>query len=241
MLGRIRVRGRLLLAFFAIASFAVLAAAAAMYSFLQVGDVLNLITEERVPSALASQELSRQAERIVTVAPALLAVGTDEQHTRVSAEIAAAVSRLDDLLAEVRDRSADAPTMDDILRRVQLIESNLEALDALVARRLAADRRKRELLRQLADIDVAFQRLLGPGILTREAEVFELRRVAREPDLSADARAETIERMVASIAEGPQLQRARAETLAINRALLQTASASSLAELEVLKGTSKNW
>ena len=234
MLSRIQVRGRLLLAFFAIASFAVLAAAAALYSFLQVGGALNLITEERVPSALASQELSRQAERIVAVAPALLAVVTDEQHARASAEIAAEVARLDDLLAEVRRRSVDAPMMDSILGNVQRMEANLAALDALVANRLAAGARKRELLRQLADVEVASQRLLGPGILALEADALELRRVASQPNLSADARAEMIERMVASIAEAPQLQRARAEASAINQALVQAASASSSAELQVL-------
>ena len=94
---------------------------------------------------------------------------------------------------------------------------------------------QRELLRQLADVEIAAQRLLGPGILAREAEVFELRRVASDPNLSAGSRAEAIDRMVTSIAEGPQLQRARAEASAINRALLQAASASSSAELEILK------
>ena len=62
MLSRVQVRGRLILSFYAIAGFAVLAAAAAMYSFLEVGGALDLITQDRVPSALASQELSRQAE-----------------------------------------------------------------------------------------------------------------------------------------------------------------------------------
>jgi hypothetical protein len=63
---RLGVRGRLLLAFFGISAFAVLAAAAGMFSFLAVGDVLDRITQQRVPSALASLELSRQAERIVS-------------------------------------------------------------------------------------------------------------------------------------------------------------------------------
>ncbi len=37
MLNRLGVRGRLLMAFFGISAFAVVAAAAAMYSFLEVG------------------------------------------------------------------------------------------------------------------------------------------------------------------------------------------------------------
>lgn len=57
MFERLGVRWRLLLAFFGISAFAVIAAAAAMYSFAEVGKLLGRITEERVPPALASLEL----------------------------------------------------------------------------------------------------------------------------------------------------------------------------------------
>ena len=63
------VRGRLLLAFFGISAFAVLAAGVAAYSFLEVGDVVSRITQHRVPLALASLELSRHTERVVAAAP----------------------------------------------------------------------------------------------------------------------------------------------------------------------------
>ena len=71
-LSRLGVRGRLLLAFFAVSAFAVLGAAAAFYSFREFGDALGLITQQRTPAALQSQELARQVERIVAAAPALL-------------------------------------------------------------------------------------------------------------------------------------------------------------------------
>ena len=54
MWSRLGVRWRLLLAFLAISAFAVIAAVAAMYSFLRVGDVLDMITHDRVPAVLAS-------------------------------------------------------------------------------------------------------------------------------------------------------------------------------------------
>ncbi len=41
---RLGVRGRLLMAFFGISAFAVLAAAAAMHSFLEVGNAMDKIT-----------------------------------------------------------------------------------------------------------------------------------------------------------------------------------------------------
>jgi hypothetical protein len=48
LLRRLGVRGRLLLAFLGISAFAVIAAAAAMYSFAEVGKVPGRITQERV-------------------------------------------------------------------------------------------------------------------------------------------------------------------------------------------------
>ena len=87
MWDRMGVRGRLLVAFFGISAFALVAAAAAMISFIKVGEGLNLITQQRVPSALASQELSRQTERIIAAAPALLTVTTLSEYEQESKKI----------------------------------------------------------------------------------------------------------------------------------------------------------
>jgi len=70
---RLGIRGRLLLAFGAISGLAVLATVAAVYAFLEVGLAVEHITESRVPAALSSLELSRQAERVTATAPAILA------------------------------------------------------------------------------------------------------------------------------------------------------------------------
>ena len=95
MFDRLQVRGRLLLSFVGVNSFAFIAAAVAIYSFLETGKGLDSITQRWVPSALASQELSRQTEHIVALAPALLAVTTAEQHDAISGDIAAEVGQFD--------------------------------------------------------------------------------------------------------------------------------------------------
>lgn len=86
---RLGVRGRLVLAFFGVSAFVVLAAAAAIYSFLKVGGELDRITQKRVPAALTSLELSRQAEQIVAIAPTLLAATSAGQYQQVSGTVAA--------------------------------------------------------------------------------------------------------------------------------------------------------
>ena len=94
MLYRLGIRGRLLLAFLGISALAVLATAVAVYAFLQLGAVIERITERRVPSAIASLQLSRQAERIAAAAPAVLAATTKSQHDGISSNVPAKWSAL---------------------------------------------------------------------------------------------------------------------------------------------------
>jgi adenylate cyclase len=148
MPGSVSVRWRFLLAFLGISAFAVLAAAAAMWAFLQLGRVVERTTEQRAPAALASLELSRQAERIVAAAPALLAAGSETARAEVAAGIRAQLAGLQGLLARLRDTAPDAAARGGIEPAVAGLGRNLDALDGLVAERLASARRKEDLLRQ---------------------------------------------------------------------------------------------
>lgn len=84
---RFGVRGRLLLAFLSITTFAVLAAIAAVYALIKIGGAFDLITEERVPTALIAQELSREAERLVAIGPAMLSSTTLEEQEKLSEDM----------------------------------------------------------------------------------------------------------------------------------------------------------
>jgi hypothetical protein len=84
--GQVGVRGRLLLAFLSISGFSVLAAAAGLYAFEQMGGRLSLI-EERVPVVASSMELSRSAERIIALADNLIGATTRERRDEISARM----------------------------------------------------------------------------------------------------------------------------------------------------------
>ena len=101
MIERLGIRGRLLLAFVAISGLAVLATAAAMYAFSEVGSAVEQITESRVPAALSSLKLSRQAERVTATAPSILAATSKAQHEEIRAIVADNMAQLDELLAEM--------------------------------------------------------------------------------------------------------------------------------------------
>jgi hypothetical protein len=190
MSNRLGVRGRLLLAFFGVSAFVVLAAGTAIHSFLEVGRTLDGITEKRVPAALASLDLSRQAERIVAIAPALLAAATAAQHEQISRTVAAHVDRLDELLSELRRDGVDSATLTEIAHVIERLRINLAALETGVGSRLDATERRRELLRRLADTRLAARRLLAPGLLVFDARVAQLGKAVENPAVSSSDRAD---------------------------------------------------
>ncbi len=152
MLSRLGVASRLLLAFLGISGLAVVGAGVAIFSFHEIGDVLDRITARRVPAALASQEVSRQAERIVSAAPALLSVATPTEHTERSRKIGAEVQALAALLEGLEGRGADAVALGSMRSVVGRLRINLNFLDKLVADRLVVGEQKRSHLRKALDV-----------------------------------------------------------------------------------------
>ncbi len=234
LFGRTGVRGRLLLAFLGISAFAVIAAAAGLYSFYEVGRALGRITEERVPGALASLELSRQAERIVAAAPALLAVRSDDQLREVSGSIQAEVGRLEHLLDALRQSGLHPDALAPLEPAVEGLRRNLGALDALIAKRLSVAARKQARLGDLADTNVATQRLVAPGILVMESKIAEWRRSNGGADQAAAERDGATAALGQAIATYLPQQKAQIELSAINDGLLKAAAAPTPADLPLL-------
>src|SRR5688572_9725603 len=142
MLSNIGVRGRLLLAFLSISAFAVLAAAAGMHSVLKVGEALEGITRDRVPSAVALLQLAAQTERIVATSPALVAVRSKAEHEAVLARIDSEAERLSELMRELRNSSMQAVALEQLTVLVDSLRRNLETLGRLVSARLDSSERK---------------------------------------------------------------------------------------------------
>jgi adenylate cyclase len=233
MLSRLAVRGRLLLAFFGISAFAGLAATAALYSFLQVGRALDRITAQRVPPALASLELSGQVERIVAAAPALLTVTSAAEHEPLSRTIAAEVTQLTRLVADLEQEELARAATQQIRSVVERLRTNLDALNALVGNRLDARQRKTALLGELSSAHIATQRLLEPGITVTDAKISQWRGRLKQPTLSPqDLLASVLSRdeLLSALA----LRDIKATVASIYDTLLQAALVESAAELPVL-------
>jgi signal transduction histidine kinase len=167
------VRARLLFAFFGISAFAVLAAAAGIYAFREVGGRLDLV-DTRVPPTLTSLELSRSAERIIAAAPALLAATDRNRRDEVKAELEAEVALLNSKVLDLtRDLTAAQPLMT-IEPIVAALTVNLAALDDLVARRLDANERIKTFLRGVFQTSDETQRLFAPWLMVMDGQISAL-------------------------------------------------------------------
>ncbi|MGX9177555.1 adenylate/guanylate cyclase domain-containing protein [Mesorhizobium sp. BHbdii] len=232
MLKRLGIRGRLLLAFFGISTFAVLATAAALYAFLEVGEVLDRITKD--PSALASLQLSRQAERVAATAPAVLASTSKAQHNEVSAAIAAEMTRLEELLAALKGAKPGTAVVAEIEAAVLGLRRNLNVLDDLVAARLSVVAHKEELLRRLSATTNASQRLVAPGMLVMNSKLQQWRAVTAGTSLASDRGTEATADLVQAIAAYIPQQKAQQEISAVNDALVNTADAPTPGDLALI-------
>jgi hypothetical protein len=188
------------LAFFGISAFAVIAAVAAMYSFAEVGKLLGRITQARMPAALDSLELSRQAERVVAAAPAFLAANNRERHEEVSQAIAAEVDRLRERLADLKGSAVVPSALGAVEPAIDGLERNLAALDALVAGRIEVAERKEQLLRRLSGTNIATQRLVTPGVLVMDSKLAGYRRASGEADPDGSAEEDAARQLAAEIA-----------------------------------------
>jgi signal transduction histidine kinase len=167
------VRARLLLAFFGISAFAMLAAAAGNYAFREVGNRLEVV-DTRVPATVTSLELSRSADRIIAAAPALLAATDRKRRDEVKAELEAEVERLNGKLLELkRDRTELQPLLS-IEPIVSSLRDNLAALEELVARRLDTNERIKNLLRGVFETNNETQRLLVPWQMVIDSQIARL-------------------------------------------------------------------
>ena len=234
MLGALGIRGRLLLAFFGVSAFAVLATTVAVYAFLQVGIVVERITERRVPAALASLQLSRQAERVAATAPAVLATSSKTQHDEVSNAISMEMARLEQLLAALKGTAPSTPAVAEIEGAAVGLRRNLDALETVVARRLEVVALKAELVRRLSAATTASQRLVSAGILVMNSKVPQWRAATADPTIGPETRAAVTTDLAQAISAYIPQQNAQREISALNETLLKTADASTPGDLVLI-------
>jgi signal transduction histidine kinase len=221
---RLGLGSRLLLAFLGICGLAIIGAALAIFSFREIGQVLDRITGKRVPAALALQELSRQAERIVSAAPALVAAATPADRAASSHRIAAELQELASLLKDLEKGGADREALGSMQSAVGRLQSNLESLNTLVAERAVISDLKGGHLRGAFITNSESQGLLTPWLQIVDGEIAQSRGIVDDPTLSANQRVEAGRQLAASMTSFQALQRVQFLITSVSDRLQQIAT-----------------
>ena len=167
------VGARLLIVIFGIGAVSALVAGAAMYAFVEVGHSLALI-DRRIDPILASLEVSRSVERIVTAASALSAATTEQKRDHLFAKLSHQSAKLRSFLNELRDGGISQEQLAPIEGNAVQLDANLTALDADVRLRLQLIGRIKDLMQGVFDTNEETRRLLGPTLLVYDSQLDHL-------------------------------------------------------------------
>jgi len=171
------LRVRLLLCFTLVSGFSIVAALTANYSFHEVGKVLDLITTQRLPTALSAGQLARSVERIVAIAPRMLNARDEQQKLKVRQQLDEESDELDRLLSALRS-TLDAREFQTLAPAVSTLRNNLDKLDDAVSENLRLEQEKDALLQSLERDYFAFERAITPRLLRAKARLLQLQNAA---------------------------------------------------------------
>ncbi len=232
---RLGVRACLILAFVGISGFAVLATVAAMYSFQRVQTLFDKITEERVPTALAAQELSSRVGRILAETPTLLAASALSERSQIWSRIGAEIDAMDKLLLLLRNRGFPADTLASLNHVLDSLRSNLFSLYTLVGERIMLAETKATLLDDILKEHEETMRVIGPWIINVNNDVRRQRDAVDDSRLPAADRSRSETELIASLTLLTSLQQILQSVTEIHASLLGAASAEKHERLELLK------
>jgi adenylate cyclase len=235
LFNRFGVRASLLLAFAVISGFAVLATGAAMYSFQRVQTLFDKITEERVPTALAAQELSSRVGRILAETPALLAANAQLDRSQIWSRIGAEIDAIDNLLLLLRNRGFPADTLASLNHLLDSLRSNLFSLNSLVGERITLAETKAFLLDEILKEHEETMRVLGPWIINVNNDVRRQRAAVDDSRLPATDRSSSEKEVITSLTLLTSLQQILQSVTEIHASLLGAASAEKHEGLDLMK------
>jgi len=232
---RFGVRASLLLAFVVISGFAVLATVAAMYSFQRVQTLFDKITEQRVPTALAAQELSSRVGRILAETPTLLAASIPLERSQIWTRIGTEIEAIDNLLLVLRNRGFPADILTSLNHVLDSLRSNLFSLYTLVGERIVLAETKATLLDEMLKEHEETMTVLGPWIINVNNDVRRQRAAVDDSRLPAADRSTSETELIASLTLLASLQQILQSVTEIHASLLGAASAEKQERLDLLK------
>jgi signal transduction histidine kinase len=226
------LRGRLLLAFVAISSFAVIAAVVGTYAFYAIGEALHEVTERSVPPAIATLELAQRSERIVAAGPALLAATNADEFASAAAALDQELKEAGRLLPTLRSQGLTSGEVIEIEVLFNQLANNLAELKSTTHQRIVAADRKAALVRETFDAYGRFRTIWTPRFEELRRNITTLQRTLEGARSSPEQRLAALDRLNNDIRDLSPLEQIQQQAAIAFEALVRAAGASSRAVLE---------
>jgi adenylate cyclase len=189
------LRGRLLLAFIAISSFAVIAAVVGSYAFHTIGKAVDEMTDRSIPPAIISLELAQRTERILAVGPTLLGVSSANELAGESSALDQEFKEAAQLVLALSNTELAKTELTEIQTAFAQVSANFAALKAVTQKRIASVDRKVELVRDIFVAYNQFRAILTPRFEDLQRHISLLRNTLDPARGSTEERLAAFERL----------------------------------------------
>jgi adenylate cyclase len=229
------LRGRLLLAFFAISLFVIAAAAAGLYALREVGRTLDGITLKTVPAALDARELWRKSEKIIGVGPALVNASDAKEAEALTSRVRSELADVSAILARLNGTSLALGPLDEVSDVLTQLNKNLDLIWLAWSDGIAAAVQKKRAISETLAAYRQFGEIWRPRFADLRSQVLQLQRTmtsaASSPQEQRDALDRFDQAMVDLLALD-QIQRAAGVAFEL---IIRAADTSATAELDTLE------
>jgi class 3 adenylate cyclase/phosphoglycerate-specific signal transduction histidine kinase len=200
------IKAKLFISFFSLAALTALASAVAWYVFRDIDRAVAHITAERVPGIIAAQSSAEKSAEIAAAAPALMAVGNQEERVSEDAKLEAHARALGSLI-ETLVSSSVPPEKTFALSKIEReTTTKIKELNSAVENRLRLEIQRQSLMRGLASAHADFLIAVEPLI---DDSVFNL--VTRGEDVTAENTKATTDLVEGNVSKVDQLFTINAE------------------------------
>src|SRR5262249_46818409 len=227
------LRGRLLLSFIAISSFAAIAAIVGTYALYAIGKALHEMSERSIPPAIVSLELAQRTERILAVGPTLLGVSSANELAGESSALDQEFEEAAQLVSELSNTGLSATELSEIQAALAQVTANFTALKAVTQKRIASADRKLKLLREIFDAYNQFRVIWTPRFEALQRHILLLRNTLDAAPSSTEERLVAVDRLNSALLDLMPLEQIQQEAARSFEALLRAANTNTPVSLQI--------
>jgi signal transduction histidine kinase len=229
------LRGRLLLAFFAISLFVVAAAAAGLYALREVGRTLDEITLRTIPVALDARELWRKSEKIIDIGPALANARDSKEAEALTSRVRSELADVSAILARLNGTILAVGPLDEIGDVLTQLNKNLDLMWLAWSDGIAAAVQKKRAITETLAAYRQFGEIWRPRFTDLRSQVLRLQRSMTSAASSPQEQRDALDRFDQAMVDLLSLDQIQREASAAFELIIRAADISAIAELDPLQ------